>query len=198
MEVSNAFTDSIKQVLTIIGNGLFDERVLEFVAVKLNGSSYSFVLPSLPIDRKTGLAALESLLVLLDKGVKVKVSMFFIDKEHVKSSENIEDWLKAHGFHIVRSRVLGRRAIMYVLMRGNKQVRLYIALSGRRRSVEEDIATLYGLVYKRRIKADKARLKGKNLKELISKASYKDVEKSFSGLARIIKEVESGRAFKEL
>ena len=84
MHLTSMYIDSSKQALMILGDGSRDRVILKYALEKLNGERVELAYPEAPLFfRRKGLHALEALALALDK-FRVKVSVFIVDREHVK------------------------------------------------------------------------------------------------------------------
>ena len=182
MRVTSTYTDSRRQALLILGDGSRDRLVLLHAFSKLDGERFELVHPEPPIGpKRTGLSALEALAIAVDK-LKVEASVFVIDREHVEGPEEVERALKAYGFEVRGLRPIGDRAFKLDLTRGDKAVKLYVAIAGRTKCMEEDLeelANMYGVACHR----------AHEVKELFRRASRKDVAKAFDYLAAIVEDI---------
>ena len=184
---SGGFEGREDQVLLILGDGARDEKVVSYVAPRFNGTKCSITsirLPSPDMPRKTGLNALESLILLLDK-FKVKRALFLIDKEHVPSIDDVKDWLIGHGCS-VEERMKTSEALILNLTRGAKETVLYVAIAGREKRIEEDIESLAQQIYGQAAPKQAHR----KIKKLIEKASISQISKAFKGLSTVLKALE--------
>lgn len=114
----------------------------------------------MPIDKtgkKTGLAALEGLVTMLDKGYRVAKALFIVDKEHVTSFDEIKRKLGEHGFEIRGYSELGDKAGFLELDRGSNKVELYVVIAGDIKNMEEEVRKLASRVYGREVERLSAR-----------------------------------------
>ena len=68
--------------------------------------------------------------------------VFVIDGERVKGLEEVKRTLTTYGFTVKELKALGSRAAKLILARGGKTVKLYVAFSGRSKSIEGDLEEL--------------------------------------------------------
>ncbi|MEM2174311.1 MAG: hypothetical protein QXI58_01610 [Candidatus Micrarchaeia archaeon] len=188
MEVSSIFKQNGEQVLVIIGNGTYEKKLLHALAPKFNGIRASLVITSLPISKKTGLAALEGLASILTRGYYVEKALFIIDKEHINDFNDIKSRLGEYGFMIEEYKELTQKVALFDLSRGINKVKLYAVITGDVKCINEEIAKLASQVYGKEVKP--RNVKHIKIKELLSKATLEAIKKSLEGLAFVLQYIE--------
>jgi len=173
-------------VLAIIGNGRWDSLVLREVASKLNGHrGASLALTQLPLTERKGLSALEGMVELLNRGYRVEAVLLLVDKEHVASFKAVEDWLRKRGFDVAYLQELGPKAAVLEASRGHHRLKVYLAVAGDSKSMEEDVEKLTREVCRKEV----GELEMASLKRLIQRASVDQVRRAFDGLAKALEAI---------
>ncbi len=141
-------------VLLLIGNGSFDEKVLEMLFPKLDGLKHSIAFPALPkpYRRKTGFRGIIDALShiihhIIHVSIKPRKVLIVIDHEHLGEEIDLEEIIREKGFDILESISLENKAFKYILTRGGFRFTLYIAVMGKTKSIEENIEMLEKLIY---------------------------------------------------
>lgn len=192
VEFSERYKPDGKQVFVIIGDGTLEEKLLRAIAPKFNGAVCTLVLtsPPLPVGKKTGIAALEGLASTLDKGYKVDKAIYLVDKEHVASLNEIKEELKGYGFVIEGCEKLGEKSASLDLSRGHVRLKLYVAIGGDNKSIDEELAKLATNLYNKEVKPEDVKRGKIKIKGLISEATIDAIKRSLEGLASVLQSVE--------
>jgi hypothetical protein len=187
MKLTQLFEYGDRQVLIIIGDGTFEEKLLRALAPKFNGMKYSLALSLTPVGKRTGLAALQGLVLTLDKGYKVTKALFIVDKEHVTGFDDIKGKLEEHGFKIEGCKRLGNKAELLRLSRGSSEVDLYVVIAGCTKNIEEEVMKLAGKVYGKKIERPED-IGG--IKALIEEADVPTIKETLEGIASALQDIE--------
>ena len=184
---------SEEDVLVLLGNGLRDEKLLRALAPRLDGKQVTLAITRISpmIGRKTGLAALEGLSATLHAGYRVGRALFVVDREHVENLESIEERLRMYGFEARWIERRGDYGATLDLIRRQHRVKLFIAVAGRKKSLNEELEELANQVYKEGSDVP-ANLKRIKIKELISKATLREIERKLRGVFFALRRIDSG------
>ena len=187
-----------EQILVIIGDGR-ERYLLEDIAQKFNGKALTLALVSKPLidEGKKGKAALEGLPSLLHVSYRVEKVLFLIDREHVESKTEIEEELKKYGFIINNSQELAENAWLVEATHGAKTVRIYVAVAGKTKSMNEELEELAKIQATKKghkVTDIKYMLRSTaNIRRLIKSANREDLEKSLKALSYILGYLESSK-----
>ena len=149
MRFSEIYSDE-RDVAVILGDGTYDRKVVRNLAEKFDGGDLSLAEPFLPSIYmvKKGLSALEGLIWLLHKGYRIRRALYLVDREHIKSFDEIENELKTMGCEVICFELLSEdRAGVFSFRHGSREVRLYVAVAGIRCNLEEEIDELIRRVF---------------------------------------------------
>lgn len=198
MEFSETLKPTGEQIFVILGDGLFEEKLLRRMVPIFNGKKRQLAVTKLPIIertkryiKKTGLAALEALSCALHLGYKIELALFLVDREHVDEEDSrikIEEELIKWGFKVEEFSRPRAEVLVFGLRHGVDRVRLYVAVAGREKNIEEEVAQLCAEVYREEIRP--AAIKRIKLKELFRRADRASIRKSFRGLAYILEALD--------
>ena len=189
MQVSSKLEAEGQQVAVILGNGKYDQKVLRAVAPKFNGKDINLAITSVPLPVKRGLSALEGLISLLDLEYRVEKALYLVDKEHVASIEEIKERLRFHGCDVESSKKsLNDKAAIFDFTRGSRRVKLYAAIAGTTKSIDEEMTCLARKVYGKQFELSE--VKGINLRRLMRKVNKKTIRAALKGLGFILQSIE--------
>ena len=185
------------------GDGRTEKRVLAPLVYSYP-TNRAVCFPKTPIpgknkERKTGLSVLE---VLKDTIIRTENYLFIVDKEYWGDFEenDILEKLKFMNMRNVEisSKLNDEFAKLYLIecKRGSKPITAYLAISGKERRIEENIAYLIELQYKDKIKAEKENIRNylrdkglKNIEALIIASHKKNVKKAFPHFTTVLSEL---------
>ena len=189
MRTSTTFKGGKSEILVILGDGRYEERILTYISPKFDDENVVLAIPSLPLPRKTGLAMLEGLVSILHAGYRLQAALFIIDKEHVPDIGRIEDKLRSMGCHIRSHEILlDGKGLIYDLLHGVHEVRLYVVIAGEATCMNEEVAKLATKIYRKEFsKEDAKRVK---FKELIRRAGMDAIKESLKGLSTILQRIK--------
>ncbi len=182
-----------KQIAIIIGNGFREERILNSIIklYKLNNTK-TLIVPRLPYGRRPGLGpSIESIKLLVEMGVKTNTFVIIIDKEHVRSIDDVSNAFKNLGF-LCRPTELMKNLLEIQCKIGIRNITTYVAILGYKKSIEEHLAELIKLQYHEEVKPNKEEIRRwlsqKKLKdfELIEQSHKRYVEKAFTQLVSLL------------
>jgi len=183
LRVVGYLSPEAKCLLAVVGDGPRDALILREVASKLNGHrGASLALTQLPLTERKGLSALEGVVELLNRGYRVEGVLLLVDKEHVASFKAVEDWLRKRGFDTAYLQELGPKAAVLEASRGHRRLKVYLAVAGDSKSMEEDVEKLIRKVCREEV----GELETTLLKRLIQRASVDQVRRAFDGLAKAL------------
>ena len=189
MITSEIFRGDESEILVIIGDGKYEERILRYISLKFNGRGMVLVIPRLPIPKKTGLAALEGLVTILHTGYHLKAALFIVDREHISDIGEIDDKLHSMGCDIKSHEILLKdKALIYDLLHGSHEVRLYVVIAGEVKCINEEVAKLAYRIYGKMFSEED--IKRVKLKELMRKADTDHIKESLKGLSTILQKIE--------
>jgi len=175
----------------IVGNGYTELRILKALENKLNHSEV-LLYPGLGVS--IGLsAALDMLATLFSLDKRVSKYLLIIDKEHVKSVDDVAKGLRDRGFTVRDTKeCFDDMCYVFVVERGGRKGAVVVSIQGRERSIEENIAELIKMRYNEDVSSDKKSLrewfrrKRLSIEEVIEQSSYKLIEKAFPALAKAL------------
>jgi hypothetical protein len=190
------------QGYVIFGNGQRDERIFGAISSKFNDK---ISLSSPLLSHETGLsAAFKSIAKLAELVSSSFKYIIVIDREHMDESR-LKSFASEHGFELQSLRKLGGFAYLLKVKRGGRVADIYIAVSGFKKNIEENVAKLIEKCYGENVEPSKEAIKewlrrrNQTERDLIEKASKEVLEESFPGIVAVIKsfiedtEVEKAR-----
>jgi len=136
--------------------------------------------PQMPIHGKGLEAALDALTVLVDK-TKVSKYLVLIDREHIADPGSVEAELRSRGFNDVKMITVSEGLFRVFARRGHKEVAVFVAVLGLRKSIEEHLAQLIEVLYGDRVEPEKnpvnswLRSRGLRDEELVEEAVKRSV-----------------------
>jgi hypothetical protein len=138
----------------IIGDGYTEVRILEAIGDKLN---HSEVLLYVKWGISIGLsAALDTLAKLFSLDKRVSKYLLIIDREHVKSVDDIINGLLARGFTISgEERCYAEACHIFTVEKGGRRGAVVVSIQGKERCIEENIAELIRMHYNENVSSDK-------------------------------------------
>jgi hypothetical protein len=180
-----------KQIFIILGNGHTEEKILRYLAPKFDGTQYSLVYTSLPIqmkyEKRTGLSAIKALASALTFGCRIRKCLFLIDREHIPNSEVIVKEFSEYGFKIEKCEEMEDKVKIFRLTRGPLTVdKFYLIVAGETKSIDEELVSLARQVYKKDLKIDDFKWR---LKELFNKATLEQVANTLRGLYIVLRKI---------
>lgn len=200
------YLDRKKKIIFVItgnGTGINQKIVLKSLSSKYDGKERILYFPKAPIkQRKVGLSIFESIFDPVNP-LTAKFSEFLvmIDKEHIKTdySKEIQEKFRREirSFKIEReSCEISKNSMKLVGKFGSKRIKVYIAITGIRFCLEEEIAKLIEEKYSEKIDGrdcgEFKRIIGKfkDIGELIENSSKKNLENIFIGITNVLKMLE--------
>ncbi|MCL7388995.1 MAG: hypothetical protein LZ173_03550 [Thaumarchaeota archaeon] len=175
------------QAYVIFGNGALDKRVFKTIASKFN---HKVVLSTPFIEHLTGLSeALKAIIKLMDYITLPFTYIIVIDCEHVESEEYLRGVTKEYGFEIKDFTKIDEYAYMLEVKRGVKTSKIYMAINGFKKSIEENPAQVIELFYGEKVDPSKDGIKkwlqSKNISDI--ELAQKADERTFPGIISAIK-----------
>jgi hypothetical protein len=175
----------------IIGDGYTELRILKALENKFNHSEV-LLCPGLGVS--IGLsAALDMLATLFSLDKRVSKYLLIIDKEHVKSVDDVAKSLRDRGFTVGDTKeCYDKMCYIFIVERGGRRGVVVVSIQGRERSIEENIAELIKIRYNEDVGSDKKSLKewfrekGLSVEEVIEQSSYELIEKAFPALTKAL------------
>ncbi len=188
------------------GDGRTELHVLRSLSKVYDGTKKIYF-PKIPGKRKTGLSILD---ILKDSEIKARSYLFILDLEHVSVNEKevIEtikkrlNEMNLRGIEI-DTLVDAENARLYLIRckRGSKALPIYVAISGKKKKIEENIAHLIELEYGDEIEPEKGEIKGylkrkriKDIETFIKKShrnsGKRNIKRAFPHIAKILEELE--------
>jgi hypothetical protein len=175
----------------IIGDGYTEVRILEAVGDKLN---HSEVLLYVRWGISIGLsAALDTLAKLFSLDKRVSKYLLIIDREHVKSVDDVINGLLARGFTISgEERCYAEACHIFTVEKGGRRGAVVVSIQGKERRIEENIAELIRMRYNENVSSDKKSItewckrKGLSIKEVVGHSNYELLEKAFPELIKAL------------
>jgi hypothetical protein len=204
VELKEISDEPIIAVLT--GNGRREQQMLTALAEKFNGDRKILFFPRLPIHPRpgSGLAALKAVKTYLK--YKITRTLFLIDKEHFDEeniSKKLESALKSFGIDVQSlkpSPSLREVALIINGLVGHRKVKIYTAILGTEKSMEECIAKLIELELRIKIDPNKRaisialRKHKTNINTLLAKAQSKNLTTAFPSLTFILRAIEKNNS----
>jgi len=179
----------------IIGDGSTEFRILKALENKLDHSDvllYSGRGVSIGLS-----AALDMLATLFSLDRRVTKYLLIIDKEHVKSVNDIEKGLRDRGFTVRDAKeCFDDVCYVFIVERSGRRGVVAVSIQGRERSIEESIAELIKMRYNEDVGSDKKSLrewfKGKRLsvEKVMEQSGYKLVEKALAKALNTLKQMQ--------
>jgi len=184
-------------IMVITGDGRAEFRRLKVFAERYDGEKVLWfpLKPIFPLKRKsekkTGVNVLEVLNVYPGK-YKLTQFLFVVDREHFKSenpTKKIEEFLRGKGINVSSVEQMNGGALCISCKVGPYDVVVYMAILGKIKSSEEELAELIGLELGLEVEANKRRIKevlrSRNMREedLIAKAKDKNLREAFPSLS---------------
>lgn len=186
-------------VVLLTGDGPTELRIVKALSKRMNGSKSGKCLYSLkgPISpTRTDLSSLEQIKILWSKNPLKKI-LWICDKEHVKTEnwhESIMRELTKYGI-TVQTENKWLDSGLFRLWLADREAMLWVALSGLKQKIEENIADLIMSRYGDKVEPDKNRIKdylkrrGIKLDDLILETNEQVIEQSFPGLMNVLKSI---------
>jgi hypothetical protein len=206
MELVEELRKPAKMVIGVLtGNGPTEFRVLRVVAKKYNGSEKVLYFPRRPgYHPGSGLSVLKVTKIHVDK-YNIKKFLCLIDKEHISTKaaveRKIEEKLREFGVEVNNIQKLpanGEKALRIEGTIGSHNFVLLVAITGRIKYIEEDIAKLIGIkIEEAEVEPTKngvaKALKKHNidLEQLVKNANIGELKESFPALNSVLKHLES-------
>jgi len=155
-----------------------------------------------PNQKIGGLDALEVLTVYPGYNKKLHRYLFIIDREHFgeNPTNDIIEKLKRLGIVIGSIKELNIGAFYILCKDGPHELGVYIAISGKTKYIEEDLATLIKLEYNSDVDPTKSdiigflRSKGLKDKELIRNATKTNLRNAFPNLSSALMKIEKNNS----
>ena len=185
------------------GDGRTELWVLRAL-VDLGAVNRNVCFPKTPIpgknkERKTGLSVLK---VLRSTLIKTEKYLIIVDKEYWGNSteEDVRKMLKGMNMRDIEisSKVNAEFAKLYLIecKRGSKPIIAYLAISGKEKKIEENIAHLIELQYKDKIEPKKEDIWGymrskriKNIEDLIRRSHKKNINRALPQFTTVFSEL---------
>ncbi len=193
--------------IIITGNGTHEIPVLEELCNRYNGHDKFIWFPLTAKKRQTGLSALNAV-KHYPSVYRISSLIYLVDGEHIEGTAKVQikNYLQNIGIEIVKIIEFNTTFLINCKV-GNHKVSLYCVILGPETFFEEEQVKLIELElgitidisgnrdknWKKRIKREIKRLlreKGMNIKELIRNASKNNLERAFSNLCEILKDIE--------
>jgi len=182
-------------VYVLVGDGGRDVRILTAVAERYNHGKVLRV-PRTPTTAGTGLdSVIRALAKLLDARVVIDKYLILIDREHVKSLKDVKGKFTSYGFEVLSVEDLNEASWVLKVRRGAKVIKVYVAVLGLSKRVEENLAKLIKLTYGDDVEGSKESVNkwlkehGMKNSELVSKASRQQIEKALPTLTQTLKKL---------
>jgi len=181
-------------IIVVTGNGSTEIRIISGFTEKYNHSK-TLVYPRDIIGVSTGLKSAINALTKLVHILTNRRYMLIIDKEHVKSINEIILELRKHGFQINERRELINNALVLKLTFGEKEIVLYVSISGftREGRIEENLSKLIRVKYNEDVAPIKVRswMRKQKIREidLIRESTNEELNESFPTLNKVIQEI---------
>lgn len=204
-EAKNVDKRSLVAVLT--GDGKTELRILKVLAKIYNGNSRTLYYPNPPptFRTKKGFSVLDAIKIYLSS-YGVEKTLCLIDREYLRCENreiNIQIIRRAFGEygisvqHIEELDASGEIAlILHCELTGQRNLVSYLAVIGKQRHIEEDLAELIHLEFGVEIRSEKRAihtfLKGHRLtiESFIEGANRANIAQAFPSLDRIMREIE--------
>jgi len=167
------------EVYLVVGDGARGIRVLKPLAARFNHCR-TVRAPQAPIRGKGLEATFNTLTVLVDK-TRVSKYLILIDREHIADPGSVEAELRRRGFDVTEMDMAPEGLIRILARRGHKEVAVFVAVLGLRKSIEEHLARLIEALYGDRVEPEKSsvnswlRSKGLSKGELVEEALKRGV-----------------------
>lgn len=201
--------EELKGAKTIIwvltGNGPDESKVLKGAARKYNGSEKVLFFPMLPrgFHYGAGLAILKITKIYVSKYNATKF-LCLIDKEHVETAEavgkEIKSKLREFGVEVINIQVLSAKDEEALFVEGKvgaHNFTLCIAINGREKCIEENIAKLLEARFGESVKPTKEGIKSAlkkyriDIEQLINDAKISEIKPSFPAMHAVLSRLES-------
>ena len=207
MRLVDEVKDAKPSYIIITGDGRRELSVLKGLAKVYNGNEIVLYFPFLPIPRKTGKSALDSLKLIPDYyGINSIIFITDGDSFSHSAEEEIQYHLKSIGIQ-VKSLSFVYDALKIKCKFGNHSIKLYCIISGPAIFIEEEIVKLLNLKldsnidisgernsgWKKNIKREVDQTLKKNKKRLASliyETDKKSLEITFPNICAVLKEIE--------
>jgi len=198
MKLVHMITKGKVYAVLILGDGVFDERVVNALSKRFD---HRGILLSPRIrPRKTGLkGSIETIAFLVNRKLVYNTILLVIDKEHIGSINELADYLKEYGFSITGELIkLNDYSWKIMVSRGSFYGCIYVSIQGFRKCIEENIVELISLLYGVSVKAIEPtrasikrflKMKNTSLEEIIEKAGEEILFKAFPGLYSVLKDL---------
>jgi len=180
------------------GDGTTEKKVLSGL-IKFYPANRAICFPKTPRGRKTGLSVFR---LLNETKMKEEQYLFIIDKEYwgLSGEKDVRKRLEDMNMREIEISCMldAEFAKLYLIecKRGSKPITAYLAISGKERRIEENIAYLIELQYKEKIETEKGiiraylREKGlENIEQLIERSHKKNIKKAFPHFTTILSEL---------
>ena len=185
------------------GDGTTEKRVL-LPLIELYHVNRVLCFPKTPIpgenkERKTGLSVLE---VLRSTLIETENYLFIVDKEYWGNSteEDVRKMLK--GMNLREIEISSKENTEFAKLhlieckRGSKAITAYLAISGKEKKIEENIAYLIKLQYKDKIEPEKKSIREylrskrvRNIEDLIRSSYKKNIEMALPHFTTVLSEL---------
>jgi len=205
MKLVEELRDLKKVVWVLTGNGPTECRVLKGSVKKYDGSEKVLFFPKIPLGFQfgSGTSVLKVIKVYVSK---YNANNFFclLDKEHIETSKpsemEIGDRLKEFGItvdNLEKLSVNDEEALRVEGKVGIHKFALWIAINGKEKCIEENIAKLLKIEFGENIKPTKEAIRNalrnhniEDLEHLVSNVSINKIERSFPAIHTVLSRLE--------
>lgn len=188
-------------ICVLTGDGSTEFRVLRALSERYDGKGIVLFTPGLPFPLRTGMVALCSIKNYLSL-YKVQNILFIIDKDVITNDllTDVKKVFSTYGIRLFSEKkeiIEGEESLIIKVLVGNHEATIYIAVNGKEKEIEENIAKLIELEYDKTVPPNKQEINkkleciGVSMTALLKKAEQKNISLAFPSLDLALKEVES-------
>jgi hypothetical protein len=200
MELVEELKDTKTIVWVLTGNGPTEFKALKGTARKYDGGKKVLYFPRRPgYHHGSGLSVLKVIKIYVDK-YKVKNFFFLVDREHIEMEAKVDDKLKEFGIEVNNVQKFSANEEEALYIEGTIGVHdfdLWVAVIGREKCIEEDIAHLIQTKFGEKVEPSKEGVKSAlkkhsiDVEQLMARASIEKIKHSFPALHMVLSHLET-------